>query len=1013
MKTLTSAFDAARVLTGLTVVTLVKIELPAKGGNPALTLRLSDRGSSGGGTYTTPGNTWYALISNIQRQPALVDANSGVVPSDGYMSLQIINLPTDLFSPSARFSSLDRNYKLGQASVTVYNWIEGESLAESDMAVEFVGTISEPVEYDQKNFSCDILSLSASLGRRKLGRLITQDDYPDAPEEVLGTFNNIVIGNCPKAPCRRTNAIGITAVRSVWIPGDTTLNVFGPTDLFPGDGRVEINGDVLNYTGKTDDTLTGITGGLVEHYKGEQVVERQEVHEFLVSDPAYAIKSIDAVYVKPALDGDYQKVPTSQYALDMANNLIRFNELPTALVSTDSRFLKAHFDEVHPSNTALEPDNARDPDLLTSLATINQSNPALVLKQTDEMAAAGEMGRVFVSVTYFQEAPTPNDSAVVSIDGIGNVGTLDKQADEDEVNVAGSTDISHSTLDTFSFPINVPVPSHSSSSTAHKTLTQGASSGPGQNINLISNAGPGGARTFNFPAIPGSAIQADYAIGLVVHSGTFGPGPVPQFLFGSRVVATYNPSKQAFDMTPNFSISGGGGETFNLSVNHGFWTVSVSQAERLVTYTPSVSTTPQAQNTVKGGANLDTTGTKPLSGTSEKSSNVVTKNIEITEYVNGNWAWFTDKILRITYTGSSDARSYYIALARFNIEFAQLTRAQTDQIFADVQGVTDDADGTITGTPSALLERPDHVLQWSLDVGVGAQRDTALEFEGGGTFELEGGGALELEGTDASYINATSFAAAGALYANAVSGGYRVAGVIDQLLEVSAFWGTIGVNTRSVLFFKRGEAHLFFRPLNGGSDSTTTVRNLDEDEVETVGRDGQGAISVEKSPGDAIVNHIDLRYGWDWGAGRFRKNPVTVQDALSISRYTVQKNAESFQMHWIPASAEAMAQSVAEFYLAEFKEYFKVVTFNAPFTMMDLDPFDIVGFRHDLLGTGGGSFEPGLILSANRQMGVAAAGKMNRMQFVIRMVNTGALSTSGLGVQALGTTGLGGQETLD
>ena len=65
------------------------------------------------------------------------------------------------------------------------------------------------------------------------------------------------------------------------------------------------------------------------------------------------------------------------------------------------------------------------------------------------------------------------------------------------------------------------------------------------------------------------------------------------------------------------------------------------------------------------------------------------------------------------------------------------------------------------------------------------------------------------------------------------------------------------------------------------------------------------------------------------GAQRTDQDPV--QDALSQDRYGVLKNSDSFQMHWIPAVAVLMAQDVAEFYLAEFKEFFKVATFAAPF----------------------------------------------------------------------------------
>ncbi len=1009
MKTHTAPFSTALVKTGHAPVTLIMIEIPANGANAGLTLRLSERGENGATTFSTPGNTWYALIDNVDRSATLADASSGVIGSDVSMKFTLVNLPSGLLSPAAKFSSLNQTHKLASATVTVYNWFDGEGLAEADMDVEFVGNISDVFNHDEKFCTFDVVSVSADIGKRKIGSLITKANYPEAGGDVLGAFNNIVIGEVPKVPCKRTNAIAITYMRGVFLPGDTSMKVTGPLDEFPSSGQLEINGDVLSYSAKTTNTFTGISGGQVEHFSGEQVVEKQASHDFLVSDPAFPIKSIDAVYVKDGAGDPYQLVESSKYTLDLTNNLVKFSELPTALRSTDSRFLLAHFDEVEPGSSAVNANNAIDPSVITEVSTINANTPVLAVKQIDAMQQVGEIGRVFVAVTYFQEAETPNDTVQVSIDDVGNIGQLDRQAAEDVATVAGSTDISHANTDNFGFPIDKPVPPSTNSSTAHKTLKQPATDGATRGFNILSGV-PSGL-TVKFPSLPGSPISTFYTLVVNVVSGSFGVGANPVIQVGGHVVARWNVGRSNFDYTPNFELSGQHGSSFPVSTNNGAWFISIELAERFVTYVPSVSVSPQAQNTVKSGGVSATSGTKSLTAVTSKASNVVTKLLEITSHVNGDWSWFKDKILRLTYTGSADGRDVYIALARFNIEYAQLTKVVTDRVYADSKGVKDDVSGSITGTPDALIERPDHFYSWSLDVGIAAKKDVAIGLFGGGTFDLFGGGTLDLAGASASYINAASFTAAGALFAAEIAGGYKIAGIIDALIPVRDIWATIGLNTRSVLYFKRGEAHIFFRPLNGSAESTATIRNLDKNDIIVVAGDGQEAIEVDNTPGDNIINQLTLKYGWDWGEGQFKADPIEVNDEKSQERYAVQKSPADNGFHWVRGSL--MAQTLADFYLAEFKDVFKVVTFTGLFKNMDLDTFDQIGFRHGVLETDGGSFKPGLILGVNRQMGVGVRGRMDEVQLVLRMVNTGQLINDGLGLDALGLDGLGGFEVLD
>ncbi len=120
---------------------------------------------------------------------------------------------------------------------------------------------------------------------------------------------------------------------------------------------------------------------------------------------------------------------------------------------------------------------------------------------------------------------------------------------------------------------------------------------------------------------------------------------------------------------------------------------------------------------------------------------------------------------------------------------------EVTRFLADVQGIKDDGSGTYTGTPDALIERPDHVISHFLQVYMGFA---------------------------SAEIDSSSFSAAGTLYAAAIAGGYKFA--FARLLPIASggeFTRRLAREARSVLRYDGGEWLLDFVPDSAPAASKT------------------------------------------------------------------------------------------------------------------------------------------------------------------------------------------------
>lgn len=946
MRTFTSGFETAKNKTSQAPVNLLKISWPSIGDFPAKTVRLSDR------AVTIDGIDWLPLVEDWGAVEGVgLDAllqNTG----EPKARVQLVNAPVDFGDGAQRFSDLLFQYPPEAATGILYQWFEGEGLATADQTELLTARIVDPLEYDESSLALHLVVESAHHGRGRVGNTLTLADYPDAPEASVGLIKPIVIGQVENAPGLPVRRVYTTRLTSVALPGATTLDVASTTG-FPASGMLMLNDDTITYTGTSAAQFTGCTGLNEYHYAGDEVMESVTDHRYLLSDPAYPISAISSVKVAGEL------ADAADYSVDLANGEVVFSAKPRKVVSVDTRFLQAQFDAVATGNTAIDPLNATDPNSRTAFAKISQANRKLKLKQTTPMTALGEINKVLLRVEHFVEEKLPNDSIVARVEGLGDVGTLSSPADVDLASTTGDTDITHNHLDTFGFPVNLPNHLHSATTEADRVVIQGASSGPAGNL-TITDPGDIGPYSIGvtFPSPPISPLKTEYKISWRYRTITFTSG-TPTLKFGSNVIGTFNGTTSDFDYTQTFTVaSGTGGNSWSITLNSGYMKFDLLSCERTIYYAPNPATLSNALDTVKGGS-VDQHGSSPLlAATTEKSTSTIVDHFDISALVNRDWSWFTDRVVEVEYTGSADGRTAYLIHTAFEIEYARRRLETTDDVIAAVAGVKDDGAGMITGTPDALIERPDHVFRWSI---------------------------LNLLGLDASVIDDASFTQAGTEFLNAITGGYQLAGRVDQKIPLDSLWRQWMKESRSHLFWDAvGQAQLQFRPINQSwvADGNE-VKALTDNMVRIDPATGRGRIQFQRSPSADVVNHIELAYQRDWVANHYGKIEVAA-DSDAISLYGQREKPEAFLFDW--CRNDAMATDLAQFYLQELKAPLTLVACDTFIDQMELEQGDFVTLSHALIA--GASVLYGIVLPGRHIPGAGTAGRMDGLELFIRLFPT-------------------------
>ena len=949
MRTFTGGFTAAKNKKSHQPVNLLKLSWPVIGDFPAKTLHLSDR------AVTIDGVGWLPLVEDwgAIAGPGL-DAllqNAG----EEKAKVQLLNAPVDFGEGPQRFSNLLFQYPPEAATGVLFQWFEGEGLTTADQTELLTARIVAPVDYDERICSFHLVVESAHHGRLMVGNTLTLMDYPDAPESSIGLTQPIVIGQVEDVPGVPVRRVTTTRLTSVALPGASTLDV-AETAGFPVTGSVVVNDDTISYTGVIPTQFTGCSGINEFHYAGDEVIESVSDHRYLLSDPAYPISSISNVKVAGELaDG-------AGYTIDLVKGEVNFSAKPRKVVSIDTRFLQAQFDLVATGNTALDALLATDPNNRTNFASISQVNPKLRLQQTDAMPDIGQILKVLIRVEHWAEEQIPNDALNVRMDGI-LVGALSKPAQEDAAATTGTTDIEHVHLDDLGFPVTDPQHEHQLPRlTVYKQ--DPVSSLLPEGINL--NASNGRKFPIDFPSIPPGNIKS---IEYFVEHESFGTW------------STTNPTLKNFlDVGPShqifFNALTGSGSVYttrvvdNTNVTR-VWirtdaTVShalkrISNVTRTITYEGAVNLPEEVEtrgtgvSTAKFGGVIQHASAPPLDSVTEKSTNTVVNFYDITNQVARDWDWLKDKVAEIEYSGALDGRTVFIVHTAFEIEYARRRLEATDEVTADVGGIKDDGVGTITGTPDAVIERPDHVFRWSIQ---------------------------NLLSLPAGVIDDSSFSQGGTEFGNVITGGYQLAGIVQSKILLDTLWRQWMKESRSYLYWDAvGKARLQFRPINQSLVALgNEVKALTETMVRVDPETGAGRIQLQRTPSDRVVNHIELGYQRDWVEDHYRNLHVE-SDSDAIGLFGKRERPGEFLFDWCRDSV--MAQNLAQFYLAELKAPQTVVECAVFLDQLELERGDFVTVSHPLIS--GSSALHGIVLPGNHVPGSGKARRMDGLDLLIRL----------------------------
>jgi hypothetical protein len=234
-------------------------------------------------------------------------------------------------------------------------------------------------------------------------------------------------------------------------------------------------------------------------------------------------------------------------------------------------------------------------------------------------------------------------------------------------------------------------------------------------------------------------------------------------------------------------------------------------------------------------------------------------------------------------------------------------------ITCDAQGYQDDAIGTYTGTPNALIEQPDHVFRhiWAV-----------------------------LLGAPAGDIDDVSFLAAGVFYA---ANTYKFAKLINEPIQASDLFMRLALQCRSrFTVTAAGKAKLFVRQLGQASTHAIIKNEIKKD-----------SMSIDRSPTTEIINLLNINYGLDLTKSmtdpKSYNSALTFTDTTSVSRYGTKNWTGQADLFCFDAvRLAAMVTDVGNYLLAYHCRARKMPHFGVFLDNMEIAPADIIDVTHPL-----------------------------------------------------------------
>lgn len=842
--------------------------------------------------------------------------------------------------------------------VDVYQW--ETSLAESDAALIDTFVIQDPIQYNENNYllSLDLVSVSMRYDN-PVGDVLTIADWPNAKPDHLGQGINIIVGTPGEVKTLAAKVPAITTLDGSIL--SDTLSMSANDDLdeagFPSFGILQIDKEFLRFDSRTTTTFNIVQRGYLsdatEHISQKQIIELITDYTYLIGKGP--INSVDNIKIGGFPNEAAVTVDTSS---DPARLI--FSEVPYSKRFADTiTFLNMRFDAINADNTATQPHLAFDPETAGTAAITSADNSKLSVRQTTINPNQGEIVKVFLVIEHYESSKNLlSDLATVIVSGLGQIGVLSRPAQTEIVDIVAEIDIDHSHDHNISNEHTHPFsdPLISTNDPAHGHDFTGASSAVFYPDGSIPRSGYG-TLVFTISGLP--PIQDSFVVRINASVAGYAPYMRVGFEVLSGTSGNYTIQLGAgTGTTRSFSITGysyvGGTPPFDYDAS-GFVTVYsleidvISGSDVIANQSGVVSniTTP-GSNATTGSNKID--DVMPLAtdnislqvAQADQATRTVANTFDLTNDVNFDWEWFTNRDVAIEYTGTTDAQKIYILNMFFDVEYRKIETVLSDDITCEPTGIIDDGSGTYTGIPGFLIKRPDHLRRYI----------------------LQNGGSLP-----GGYINTSSFDDAGTRY-DAIN--YEFNGVIDANATVRELEKKMAYQCRSRFFWNAGQAQIKLKEF---------LADLTIDAALVADDFRLKSFNAERQPVADLNNKISIGYNKDWlksddNLAAF-KLFSSGADSESIANNGTRENREGFLFDLV--ATQAMADDLKDFYLenlANASTFYEFETY--------LDHFDLEKEDGITLTTNFGSLKKAraIIRAADRIFG---SGKLNRIN-TLRMV---------------------------
>ncbi|MHB8174378.1 MAG: hypothetical protein ACYDFU_07985 [Nitrospirota bacterium] len=294
-----------------------------------------------------------------------------------------------------------------------------------------------------------------------------------------------------------------------------------------------------------------------------------------------------------------------------------------------------------------------------------------------------------------------------------------------------------------------------------------------------------------------------------------------------------------------------------------------------------------------------------------------------------SWSDFSNMAIRATFYSGTAAAAFFeqwieVTYAPYHIAtpasgVALSGRSAADYVIGntvscDVDGNFDDAYGTYTGAPNALIENPADVISHFL-----------VNYLGMPSSEIDG-----------------SFASARSSLAGAIAGGYTFAGIIDAAVDGFKFIEKLLQQSRLAMMHDGYAAKLRFL-----SDSPQPVNLTVETEMVPM-----GSLKVARTARNGLINSLALHYQRDFIKGAKSAGYLSVcsssalypygGDPVSVSKYGEMIPVRTFFFDFVVSDSQA--SDLRDFYITRYKDIKRRIEF---FTFLDcfgVEPGDIISF---------------------------------------------------------------------